>query len=275
MSEVQIRVDPTRGLFAIATASLGVLSLSYGEFAPSVPSLPEWVPEQKIVVHLFALLLLVASVGLCFSRAALSSALTICTYLVVWAAIDTSPIFSQPTSLGAWYGFCEAVTSLAGAWILYTDFRWQNRTSNMPITSKRAIRFAQVLFGLTCIFYGWSHFVYADYTASMVPDWLPNRLGLAYLTGVGHIAAGIALTISILPRLAVILEAIMMSLFGLMVWVPSFFTQPRPAWATPPHNQWSEVVVNLLLVAAAYSVATSLRYRSWGFESRSRPAINN
>jgi hypothetical protein len=25
--------------------------------------------------------------------------------------------------------------------------------------------------------------------------------------------------------------------------------QPRPAWATPPQNQWSELVVNLLLAA--------------------------
>ncbi len=269
MSEVPIRVDPARGLFAIAAASLAVLSFAYGEFAPSVPSLPDWVPEQKIVVHLFALLLVVASVGLCFSRTASPSALTICTYLAIWAAIDTSPIFSQPLSLGAWYGFCEAMTSLAGAWILYIDFRWQKKTSNMPIISKRTVLVAQVLFGLTCIFYGSSHFVYANYTASMVPYWAPNHLGTAYVTGAGHIAAGIALTIGILPRLAVTLEAIMMSLFGLLVWAPSFFTQPRPVWATSPQGQWSEVVVNLLLVAAACNVAWSLRYRPWGFESRS------
>jgi uncharacterized membrane protein YphA (DoxX/SURF4 family) len=98
----------------------------------------------------------------------------------------------------------------------------------------------------------------------MVPNWLPGRLGFAYLTGVGHIAAGIGIIIGVLPRLAATLEALMMSLFGLLVWVPSFFANPRPAWATPPQNQWSELVVNLVLAAAAWVVASSLRNHSWG-----------
>ena len=140
----------------------------------------------------------------------------------------------------------------------------------MPIASARAVRAAQVLFGITCVFYGWSHFAYADYTASMVPAWLPGRLGFAYLTGLGHIAAGVGIALWILPRLAATLEAIMMSLFGLLVWVPSFFAQPRPDWATPPQNQWSELVVTLVLANGAWIVAISLRDRPWGFASRSK-----
>ena len=135
----------------------------------------------------------------------------------------------------------------------------------MPIAGEGAMRPARILFGLTCVFYGWSHFVYADYTAGMVPTWLPGHLAFAYFTGAGHVAAGIAIVLAVLPRLAATLEAIMMSLFGLLVWVPSFFAQPRPAWATPPENQWSELVVNLLLAASAWIVAISLRNRAWAF----------
>jgi hypothetical protein len=60
-----------------------------------------------------------------------------------------------------------------------------------------------------------------------------------------------------------------MSLFGLLVWVPSFLVQPRPEWATPPSNQWSELVVNLVLAASAWVVAASLTNRPWGFVYRS------
>jgi uncharacterized membrane protein len=187
------------------------------------------------------------------------SALTICIYQLVWAAICVLPVLSKPLSVGAWYGFCEALAPLIGAWILYALLRWDSVGSVMPIAVQRAVRAAQILFGLTCIFYGWSHFAYAEYTAAMVPAWLPARLGFAYFTGVGHIAAGVGLVVWILPRLAATLEASMMSLFGLLVWVPSFFAQPRPEWATPPQNQWSELVVNLVLAAAAWLVATSLR----------------
>ena len=263
-------VGPGHGLFAIAAASLAILSLAYGDFAPSGQSLPAWIPLQEILDHGSALLVLAASAGLCFSRTALPSALTIGTYQAVWAMIGIPPILSKPLSVGAWYGFCEALTSLVGAGILYAMLRWQSRGSEIPIAGERAVRVAQVLFGLTCVFYGWSHFAYADYTASMVPTWLPSPLGLAYFTGLGHLAAGIGIVVGILPRLAATLEAIMMSLFGLLVWVPSFFAQPRPEWATPPQNQWSEVVVNLVLVASAFIVATSLRNRPWGFALRSR-----
>jgi uncharacterized membrane protein YphA (DoxX/SURF4 family) len=104
----------------------------------------------------------------------------------------------------------------------------------------------------------------------MVPALLPNRLAFAYLTGLGHVAAGIGIIVGILPGLAATLEAIMMSLFGLLVWVPSFFVQPRPQWATPPQNQWSELVVNLVLAASACVVAISLRNGPRGFGARSR-----
>jgi uncharacterized membrane protein len=213
---------------------------------------------------------LAASAGLCFSRTALPSALTIGAYRAVLAVINVPPILAKPLSVVSWYGFCEALTSLTGAWILYAMLRWQSRGSEMPIASERAVRAARVLFGLTCVFYGWSHFVYADYTASMVPTWLPDRLGFAYFTGLGHIAAGIGIMVGTLPRLAATLEAIMMSLFGLLVWVPSLWAQPRPKWAGTPQNQWSELVVTLLLAACAWIVADSLRNRAWGFASAAR-----
>ena len=136
--------------------------------------------------------------------------------------------------------------------------QWQSRRSHTGIASDGAVRVAQALFGLTCVFYGWSHFAYADYTAGMVPAWLPARSGFAYATGIGHVAAGIGLIIGVLPRLAATLEAVMMSLFGLLVWVPSFFAQPKPDWATPPQNEWSELVVSLMLAAVAWMVAGSL-----------------
>jgi uncharacterized membrane protein YphA (DoxX/SURF4 family) len=195
---------------------------------------------------------------------------TIGAYQALWAVTCVPPILSTPLSLGAWYGFCEALTSLVGVWILYAMLRWQLRGSQMPIAGERAVRAAQVIFGLNCVFYGYSHFAFADYTAGMVPTWLPDHLGFAYFTGLGHICAGISIILGILPRLAATLEAIMMSLFGLLVWVPSFLAQPRPEWATPPSNQWSELVVNLVLAASAWLVAASFRNRPWGLPSRDR-----
>jgi uncharacterized membrane protein YphA (DoxX/SURF4 family) len=253
------------GLFAIAVTSLAILNFTFHDFAPMWHFIPAGSPWREAWVSGSALLLLSAAVGLCFSRTALPSALTIGVYQAIWAVTGIAPILLKPLGMGSWYGLCEALTSLAGTWILYATLRWPSRGSKMPIAGERAVRAAQVLFGLTCVFYGSSHFAYAVYTASMVPTWLPGRLGFAYFTGLSYIAAGIGIIVGILPRLAATLVALMMSMFGLLVWVPSFFAHPKPSWATPLQNEWSELEVNLLLAAAAWIVADSLRSRLWGF----------
>ena len=79
------------GFFAFAAASLAILSLTFGEFAPMGQSFPGWIPWRETWVYLSALLLLAASAGLCFSRTALPSALTIGAYQAVWAMTWRTP----------------------------------------------------------------------------------------------------------------------------------------------------------------------------------------
>jgi uncharacterized membrane protein YphA (DoxX/SURF4 family) len=237
-----------QGLFALASASLAILMLAYGDFAPGGAALPAWIPWREIWIHACAVALLAASVAVCFPRTALTGVWVVGIYELIWVLISAPVILSAPLTIGAWYPFCESLTALVGAWILYVMLRWPSLSPQMPAAALRTVRAGQVLFGLNCVFYGASHFAYADYTASMVPAWLPGRSGFAYLTGLCHIAAGIGIITGVLARLAANLEAIMMSLFGLLVWVPTFFAQSPPKWATPPQNRWSELVVNLVLV---------------------------
>lgn len=253
-----------RGLIAVSAASAAAFSLAYGDFAPGGISLPAWIPWPHACLVATALLVLAAGAGLCLPRTAPAGALIVVAYQAACTAIPLPGVLSNLLSFGTWYPVCEGLSALVGTWILYDLLRSTPASPEAPPAARGSVRAAQILFGLTCIFYGASHFAYADYTAGMVPAWLPGRLGLAYLTGLGHVAAGIGLVVGILPRLAATLEAIMMSLFGLLVWVPSFFAQPTPAWAGPPHNQWSELVVNFVLAAPAWVVAISLENRPWG-----------
>jgi uncharacterized membrane protein len=253
----------TCALFAVATGCLGILSFVYPDSSPLWQSISTAIPARAGLVYGSAFVLVVAGAGLCFARTALPSILAIILYCALWAVADAPPIFHDLFSFGSWYGVNEAATSLAGAWILYAALQSQSRapgTINI-IGGERGLRAARVIFGLTCIFYGASHFAFAEFTARFVPTWLPNRLGLAYFTGACHIAAGVGVILGILPRLAAMLEAIMMSLFGLLVWVPSFFARPRPEWAGTTQNQWSEIIANLVLAAAACVIADSLRTR--------------
>ena len=263
------------GLFAVAGLGLAVLSLVYQDFALIWQPLPSWVPWPERWSYASGVVLSIASAGLCLARTAPASALTIGAYLAVWAVTRAEPVLLEPFSVASWYGFCEAMAPVLGAWLLYARLQGQSGVSPAPfVTSKRAMHAAQVLFGLACLGYGLAHFAYADLTASMVPAWLPDRLGFAYVAGLCHIAAGIGIVVGVLARLAAVLEASMMSLFGLLVWLPTLLTEPPPEWAKPPQYQWSEIVITLLLAASAWIVAASLRNRPWGFAWRSQAAAS-
>jgi uncharacterized membrane protein YphA (DoxX/SURF4 family) len=256
-------------LFGIAVAGLAVLSLVYGNFSPIWEPFPASLPWRELWVYGSAAILLAASAGLFFARTALIGSIIIGLYELVWAVARVRPVLLKPLVVGTWYGFAEALGPLLGAWILYaTLHRQYGARAVTALTGERALHGARVLFGAACVAYGAAHFAYATLTASMVPAWLPDPTGLAYLTGTAHAAAGLCLLAGILPRLAATLEAIMMSLFGILVWLPSFFAQPAPEWAPSKQFQWSETCLTFLLAASAWIVAASLRSTPWGFHRR-------
>ena len=247
-------------------AGLAILSLVFGNFAPllePVPALRSW---SEVWVYGFGVILLAAGAGLFFARTGLLSAMIIGAYETVWAITQVRPGLLDPLSIGSWYGFFEALGSLVGVWILFSLLRRRNDASAVAVmTGDRALHVARVLFGAACVVYGAGHFAYAAHTAKMVPAWLPGRTGMAYITGACHTAAGLGLLVGVIPRLAATLEALMISLFGVLVWIPSFIVQPVPEWAVPAQFQWSETLLTFLLAASAWIVAASLQGTPWGF----------
>jgi len=250
-------------LFGIAVAGLAALSLVYGSFAPILGPFPASLPWPQAWAYGPGAILLAASAGLFFARTALASAVLIGVYESVWVAARVGPVWLKPLDVGTWYGFFEALGPLLGTWILYALLR--RRYGAPVVTGDRALLVARVLFGAACVAYGAAHFAYAAYTAAMVPAWLPGHTGLVYLTGACHAAAGFGLIVGVLPRLAATLEAVMLSLFGVLVWLPVFFAQPVPKWAPTAQIQWSETFLTFLLAGSAWIVAASLRGTPWGF----------
>lgn len=111
------------------------------------------------------------------------------------------------------------------------------------------------IFGLAILPVGVSHFVYLSMATTMVPTWLPFREGWVQLTGAAHLAAGLALLVGILPRLAARLEAAMIAAFGLLVWVPAIIAAPGVG------SNWNALWVTWEVAAAAAVIAAELSSR--------------
>jgi uncharacterized membrane protein YphA (DoxX/SURF4 family) len=90
-------------------------------------------------------------------------------------------------------------------------------------------------------------------TAPLVPKWLPPTQEFwACATGIGHIAAGIAILTGGQARLAAILLTAMYASFTLLVHGPMLLADPSS------HAIWSENAENLALIGTAWVVADSL-----------------
>ena len=87
-------------------------------------------------------------------------------------------------------------------------------------------------------------------TAQLVPKWIPpNQMFWAVLTTVAFGIAALAIFIDRQTRLAMRLMALMLALFGTLVWVPRLIAHPEA------HFNWSECALTFLVAGAAWTVA--------------------
>ncbi|MDE1938673.1 MAG: DoxX family membrane protein [Alphaproteobacteria bacterium] len=246
-------------LFALSVAGLGVLGLLSGDFALNWQPVPAWVPFREVLAYASGALLLIGGLGMIVRRIATLSALIMTVNFLAWLLLlRLPPVISAPLNEGVWLGFGETSVLVAGAWVIFASLAGREHWTGAKLfVGDDGARLARLLFAVALPLIGLSHFVYLKATMSFVPAYLPDHMGFAYLTGAGHIAAGLALLFGVLPRLAATLEAAMMGVFTVLVWLPG-------ALATPTNRfQWTALLVSTALSAAGWAVADSLHARSW------------
>ncbi len=247
-------------LFALGLAGLGLLSLRFDDFALVWQPVPANVPHRETLAYLSGGLLLIGGIGMFRRRTAAWSALVLTLFALSWLLLLQVPrVAANPLNEGMWLGFGENLLLATGGWCLYAVLSRRGKDSPAPFTVGNAgLRAGQLLFGIALPLIGLSHFVYAQGTASMVPAWLPHHIAFAYLTGAGHILAGIGIVFSVFPRLAATLEALMLSLFVILIHIPGVVGAPHD------RLQWTMVFVATAFTGAAWALAGSLFEPRWG-----------
>jgi uncharacterized membrane protein len=240
--------------FAVGMAGIGVLSLVYGDFALQWQPVPKWVPWREALAYVSGVFLLACGVGLLLKRSVALSALALTIYVLSWVLLLQTPrVVAALGDVGAWLGFFENLALAGGGWIFFASAEVHGGGRSMGFASgENGLRIGTFLFAVSLPLFGFSHLMYADFTASMVPAWLPQRVGLAYFTGAAHISAGVGLLFGIVPRLAATLEAIMMGSFVCLVHIPGVVADPTS------RLQWTMLFIALALTGSAWAVASSL-----------------
>jgi uncharacterized membrane protein len=245
-------------VFAATMIALGIMGLIKGGFVPFWTGVPKDMPARTALAYLCAVISLGSGVGLLWRRTAGVASRVLLASLALWMLLFRLLLLIRaPASPGLWWACGEIAVMMAGAWVLVVWFSGE-RGGKRPgfVTGDQGLRIARVLYGLGLISFGVAHFTFLERTVGMVPGWLPWHLGWAYFTGIALIAAGVAVIVGVLGRLAAVLSAWELSLFTLLVWLPV-------AVARPDASQWNEIIDSCTLTAAAWVVADSYRGMAW------------
>jgi uncharacterized membrane protein len=263
-------IRPSRAAFAAALTGLGILSLLYGNASEVWEAIPKSLPGRVVMVYLCGAITLAAGVGLLLRASTRLACRVLLPFLLLWLVLlKLPPLLSSPRIMVGWESFAETATLSAGAWCLFASRAgaWERARFGFAVGAS-GIRLARLLLIAALPMIGLSHFAYHDLTASLVPKWLGFPLGWTYLTGAASIAAAAGMLFAIVPRLAVGLEAAMLWIFTLLVWVPRV--------TSSPHDQgnWSEILISAAIASGVWLVSETYRGVPWLASGKAARAVS-
>jgi uncharacterized membrane protein YphA (DoxX/SURF4 family) len=236
-------------VFGLGVLALGMLCLAWGDFLPGQP-VPKTFPDRTALAYAAAAVMLVAGAAVEWRRTAAWGAAALTAYyaFIVVILMNGRVVLAHYAEYGAYSGVAEQLAIAAGGLIIYAA------TAKIDAAlAARLTRLGQLAFGVCALLFGGAHFFYMNLTVPLIPKWLPPTQEFwAYATGVGHIAAGMAILTGVQARLAAILLTAMFASFTPLVHLPMLLADPSS------HFIWSENALNLALTGAAWVVAHSL-----------------
>ena len=227
--------------FGLGAILLGAVGIWFHDFAMQWQPVSADFPLRMQFAIVTGLLLILGGGETLSGKWAHGGAALLAAIYGLWVLILHVPlIFMKPADLGTWNGVAEIVLMIAGAVALYGGAR--GKRGRLATTVCLVTGFCALVFGAT-------HFKYVEFTATMVPTWIPpNQIFWAYATGVVHVATGLSLVSGIRSQLGATVLAAMMGVFVILVHIPRVVASPGE------QLEWIMLGVALSLSGAAWLV---------------------
>ena len=193
-------------------------------------------PLGAAVGDVLAFVLIAGGVAMLIPRTTRAATLAVGSAVLALALGCLPAIAAAPGSYPPYIGFFEILAPVCAAFTLV-----------LPRASRIGL-------GICTVSFTGAQIYYFAYTAKLVPVWLPPSQDFwAAFTTVAFGLAAIAILINRQAALAMRLTALMIALFGLLVWVPILAAHPEK------HYDWSEFVLNYLIAGAVWFTSTKSR----------------
>lgn len=226
-----------RFALAIGVGGMGVLCLIYAGLDPQWQNPPENL-NSAVLAYANGAVLIAASAALLIPQAAKVGGYALAAFLALWmVALNAPRVLAGEEA--AWLAPAEVGAVAIGAWL----------ASGSNLLPKQALH---GLFALCLITFGIAHFLYLEFTAQMIPAFIPFHLPLAAITGGGHVAAGLSIITGVLAWLGAALLGLMFTLFVVLLHIPRVLADPAN------RIEWTMLTHATALTGAAWLVAADI-----------------
>lgn len=236
-----------RIVFGAAAVVFGVIALMWHD-ADTWQSLHRilTLPLGTIIGDVLMVALILGGVLIILPRGARIGSMVLVAVYALFSLACVPAIVRTPSTFLPYDGFAEQFCMLCGAIALYAV---TNATAARSVVLGQV---ARIGLGLCTVSFTLAQVLYLRFTASLVPTWIPpNQMFWGILTTVAFALAALAILINVRARLAMRLMALMLVIFGVLVWIPMLVAHPES------HGNWSEFALNFLIAGAAAIVADS------------------
>lgn len=235
-------------LFAISMIFFGIQYVRAGSYVGGLPPVPPWAPGGTVGADLTGVLLMAGGASILIGKRARAGAALIAWFFllcvvdmllthwhgVLYDGVDRTRALEPLALSGAAFALISILPSRMG--LLMRSPSWQTKLGCW-------------LFALTLIVFGYQHYLYTTFIATLVPAWIPFHSFWVYFTGVGFVVTGLAILVERFgARLASTWLGIMFLLWFVLLHIPR-------AVARNTRDEWNSAFVALAMAGASFIVA--------------------
>jgi len=248
-----------RIFFSIGLIAFCIHQLFYGDLRPVLlATWPSWIPGIAFWSCLGNLLIILACAMVILEKNALVMAILLGFFLLLSVIMNHIP-YQLSTNLHFIAGWSDALKALAfsgGAFAIagtLTETRTgaQSKLESWIHPMTKLIPFARIFFSIPILIFGFEHFLYPDFVATLVPNWIPWHLFWTYFAGIALLASGFSILLNLKASLACILLGTMIFLWFIMLHLPRAFADPYSGNG----NEWRSVFESFSFSGIAFILA--------------------
>ena len=224
-----------RSIFALGMMALGAQQLVNASFLPVfLPGWPDGIPEAVVGAYIFGLAVIAAGVAILSGKMARGASLVMGSVILLICVLVDTPyqLNHYPAHLGSWTNALKEL-SISGCFFIVagTFPREESLSGRGPsrwtALAEKFIPIGRFFFSIMMVLFGIDHFLYPEFVAPLVPDWIPWHYFWNYFAAVALIGGGLAIIIDFRVRLFASLLAVMIFLWMILLHIPRAIADPH------------------------------------------------